>query len=144
MIWYYMVVFTKVIRIESAGEDDIVDLSSVARQVLKESKAKDGILIVFVSGSTAAITTTEFEPGLRKDIPAMLARIAPRQIDYEHNNTWHDGNGRSHVKASLIGPSFVVPFADSNLLLGEWQQIVLLELDTRPRRRQIVMQVMGE
>jgi secondary thiamine-phosphate synthase enzyme len=139
-----MAIFTKVIRVESRGEDDIVDLSSDAHQFLKEIKAKDGILIVFVSGSTAAITTTEFEPGLRKDIPAMLARIAPRQIDYEHNNRWHDGNGRSHVKASLIGPSLAVPFAEGNLLLGEWQQIVLLELDTRPRRRQIVLQVMSE
>lgn len=139
-----MAVFTRVIRVESRGENDIVDLSSDARQFLKEIKAKDGILIMFVSGSTAAITTTEFEPGLQKDIPAMLERIAPRQTDYEHDNTWHDGNGRSHVKASLIGPSLVVPFAEGNLLLGEWQQIVLLELDIRPRRRQIVMQVMGE
>lgn len=137
-----MTVFTKVIKVETKGEDDIVDLSSDAHQVVRESRAKDGILTVFVSGSTAAISTTEFELGLRKDIPAMLARIAPRQITYEHNNnTWHDGNGRSHVKASLIGPSLVVPFADGNLLLGEWQQIVLLELDTRSRSRQIVMQV---
>lgn len=139
-----MIVFTRTIEIRSKGEDDIIDLTAIADTVITESKAKDGILTVFVSGSTAAITTTEFEPGLRRDIPAMLSRIAPKDMTYEHDNTWHDGNGRSHVKASLVGPSLTVPFADCNLVLGTWQQIVLLELDIRPRTRQIVMQVIGQ
>lgn len=139
-----MIAFTKAIKIKSKGEDDILDLTVHANDVIKESLAKDGILTVFVSGSTAAITTTEFEPGLRKDIPAMLQRVAPAQITYEHDNTWHDGNGRSHVKASLVGPSLTVPFTGGNLMLGTWQQIVLLELDTRPRTRQVVMQVIGQ
>lgn len=139
-----MIVFTKTIKVESKGEDDVIDLTADANRVVRESKAKDGILTIFVSGSTAAITTTEFEPGLRKDIPAMLSRIAPKDVKYDHDNTWHDGNGRSHVKASLVGPSLVVPFADASLALGTWQQIVLLELDTRPRDRRIVMQVIGQ
>jgi secondary thiamine-phosphate synthase enzyme len=139
-----MVVFTKAIRVESRTEGDMIDLTSDARQAVRESKMRNGILTVFVSGSTAAITTTEFEQGLKKDIPAMLARISPKEIAYDHDNTWHDGNGRSHVKASLVGPSVVVPFADNSLLLGTWQQIVFLELDIRPRTRQIIMQVIGE
>lgn len=139
-----MIVFTKTTRVESKGEDDIIDLTADAGNAIRESYAKDGILTVFVSGSTAAVTTTEFEPGLRKDIPAMLRRIAPKEMTYEHDNTWHDGNGRSHVKASLVGPSLTVPFANSSLLLGTWQQIVLLELDTRPRSRHVVMQVIGQ
>lgn len=139
-----VIVFTQNIKIESQGEDDIIDLTAYAKDAVKESRAKDGILTVFVSGSTAAVTTTEFEPGLRKDVPAMLGRIAPTEMAYEHDNTWHDGNGRSHVKASLVGPSLTIPFADGNMALGTWQQIVLLELDTRPRSRQVVMQVMGQ
>ena len=139
-----MIVLNTTVRVESKGEDDIIDLTEDAARIVRESSAKDGILTIFVSGSTAAVTTTEFEPGLRKDIPAMLGRIAPKEIRYEHDNTWHDGNGRSHVKASLIGPSLVVPFAQGRLVLGTWQQIVFLELDTRPRTRRIVMQVLGE
>jgi len=99
---------------------------------------------VFVPGSTAAVTTIEFEPGLAKDFPAMLERVAPVDIDYEHQRAWHDGNGRSHVKASLVGPSLSVPFERGVLTLGTWQQIVFVELDIRPRRREVVVQVMGE
>lgn len=139
-----MIVLTKIIRVESKGEDDIVDLTAEAGDVIRESKANEGILTVFVSGSTAAVTTTEFEPGLCKDIPAMLGRIAPKEMAYEHDNMWQDGNGRSHVKASLVGPNLTVPFVNGSMILGTWQQVVLLELDTRPRVRQIVMQVIGQ
>jgi secondary thiamine-phosphate synthase enzyme len=111
---------------------------------VEHSKIVDGIVTVFISGSTAAVTTIEYEPGLKSDFPEMLSRIAPRNIEYEHDNTWHDGNGHSHVRASLIGPSLTIPFKDCRLLLGAWQQIVLIEMDTRPRRRSIITQVMGE
>jgi secondary thiamine-phosphate synthase enzyme len=102
------------------------------------------LLQFFVSGSTASITTIEYEVGLKKDFPKMLARIAPSEVEYEHDNTWHDGNGHSHVRASLIGPSLTVPFKNKGLMLGTWQQIVLLEMDTRPRKRKIVLQMIGE
>jgi secondary thiamine-phosphate synthase enzyme len=90
------------------------------------------------------VTTIEYEPGLRKDFPRMLERIVPKGIEYDHDHTWHDGNGHSHVRASLVGPSLTVPFKDKSLMLGTWQQIVLLEMDIRPRDRKIVLQMMGE
>ena len=97
-----------------------------------------------ITKPTAAITTIEYEPGLRNDFPKMLNRIIPKNIEYEHDNTWHDGNGHSHVRASLIGPSLTVPFKDGKLILGTWQQIVFLELDTRSRERKITTQIIGE
>ena len=101
-------------------------------------------LTLFVSGSTGTLTTIEYEPGLMKDFPDMLERIAPRNIEYGHEKMWHDGNGHSHVKASLIGPSLAIPFKNKELLLGTWQQIVFVELDTRSRERNIVLQIMGQ
>lgn len=95
-------------------------------------------------GSTAALTTIEYEPGLAMDFPEMLERVAPAGIEYEHHKRWHDDNGRSHVKASLVGPSLSVPFIQGGLTLGTWQQIVLVELDTRPRKREVVVQIIGE
>lgn len=111
--------------------------------VVKDSNIENGIVTIFVAGSTAAITTIEYEPGLIKDFPEMLSRIIPKNIEYEHDNTWHDGNGHSHVRASLVGPSLTVPIIDSKLTLGTWQQIVLLEMDTRPRNRTLILQIMS-
>jgi secondary thiamine-phosphate synthase enzyme len=122
----------------------MIDITHQIGEAIKASRLQDGIVAIFVSGSTAAITTIEFEPGLKKDFPKMLARIAPSAIEYEHNKTWHDGNGQSHVRASLIGPSLTVPFKNKSLMLGTWQQIVLLEMDTRSRERKIVLQMIGE
>ncbi|MGA9167173.1 MAG: secondary thiamine-phosphate synthase enzyme YjbQ, partial [Nitrososphaeraceae archaeon] len=102
------------------------------------------IINVFVAGSTAAITTIEYEPGLRHDFPKMLSRIAPKDIQYRHDETWHDGNGHSHVRASLVGPSLTVPFSNGVLILGTWQQIVMLEMDTKPRERVLTIQILGE
>jgi secondary thiamine-phosphate synthase enzyme len=90
------------------------------------------------------VTTIEYEPGLENDFSKMLSRIAPKEIEYKHNKTWHDGNGHSHVRASLIGPSLTIPFKGGNLLLGTWQQIVLLEMDTRQRERKVILQIIGE
>jgi secondary thiamine-phosphate synthase enzyme len=139
-----MTVIIKKIQIKSKSENDILDITDKVSQFVKESKIEKGVVIVFVVGSTAAITTIEYEPGLGKDFPAMLSRLAPREIEYAHDNTWHDGNGHSHVRASLIGPSLVIPILEGHLTLGTWQQIVLVEMGTRPRERKIILQVMGE
>jgi secondary thiamine-phosphate synthase enzyme len=139
-----MSVITKVITVSSNGENDMIDITRQTDESIKASGLQDGIVTIFVSGSTASITTIEYELGLKKDFPKMLARIAPSEIEYEHDNTWHDGNGHSHVRASLIGPSLTVPFKNKSLMLGTWQQIVLLEMDTRPRERKIVLQIIGE
>jgi secondary thiamine-phosphate synthase enzyme len=139
-----MNVITKTARIKTRGENDMIDITGQTSKAVEESKLKDGIVTVFVSGSTAAITTIEYEPGLTQDFPRMLSRIAPIDIEYEHDNTWHDGNGHSHVRASLIGPSLTIPFKDGDLILGTWQQIVLLETDTRHRERKIILQIIGQ
>lgn len=139
-----MTVITKTIQVKSVGEGDMINLTEQTSRIVEECKVVNGTVTVFVSGSTAAVTTIEYEPGLEHDFPAMLSRLAPSNIDYEHDNTWHDGNGHSHVRASLVGPSLTIPFVNRNLLLGTWQQIVLIEMDTQSRRRNIVVQVMGE
>jgi secondary thiamine-phosphate synthase enzyme len=139
-----MSVITKVITVSSNGEGDMIDITRQTDESIKASGLQDGIVTIFASGSTASITTIEYEVGLKKDFPKMLARVAPSEIEYEHDNTWHDGNGHSHVRASLIGPSLTVPFKNKSLMLGTWQQIVLLEMDTRPRERKIVLQIIGE
>lgn len=139
-----MKVTTKKIQIKSKSENDIIDITDKVSQVVRESQIESGAVIVFVVGSTAAITTIEYEPGLKKDFPEMLSRLAPREIEYAHDNTWHDGNGHSHIRASLIGPSLAIPVLEGQLTLGTWQQIVLIEMDTRPRERTIILQMIGE
>src|SRR5918995_4135941 len=139
-----MKVVSDTIKLQTKGEGDMIDMTSQLSNIVKESKIKNGAVTIFVSGSTAAVTTIEYESGLIHDFPAMLSRIVPKNIEYEHDNTWHDGNGHSHVRASLIGPGLTVPFKEGNLMLGTWQQIVLLETDTRPRERKIILQIIGE
>jgi secondary thiamine-phosphate synthase enzyme len=139
-----MSVLTKVIQIQSKGEMDIINITNQASVAVGESNIKNGIITVFVSGSTAAVTTIEYEPGLIYDFPEMLSRVAPKDIQYKHDNTWHDGNGHSHVRASLLGPSLTIPIVEGNMSLGTWQQLVLLELDTRARNRNVILQLIGE
>lgn len=139
-----MAIITKTIRVKTKREDDIVNISEQTSKAVENSGIKNGIITIFVSGSTAALTTIEYEPGLLSDFPKMLERIAPKNIDYGHEQMWHDGNGHSHVRASLVGPSLTVPFSNGRLMLGTWQQIVLLELDTRSRERDLVLQIVGE
>ena len=138
-----MTVFTKNTLIKSKSENDIIEITDEVTKTVKESKIQNGAVVVFVVGSTAAITTIEYEPGLQKDFTEMLSRLAPKDIEYAHDNTWHDGNGHSHVRASLIGPGITIPFVEGHLTLGTWQQIVLIEMDTRPRERKIIIQVIG-
>lgn len=139
-----MKIITKVFQIRSQGENDIINITKYTSSEIKDCSLNDGIVIVFVVGSTAAVTTLEYEPGLKTDFPNMLSRIAPKDIPYSHDETWHDGNGHSHVRASLIGPSLTVPFTKGELLLGTWQQIVLIEMDTRSRDRKIILQIIGQ
>jgi secondary thiamine-phosphate synthase enzyme len=139
-----MNVVTKVVQLRSSKENDIIDVTKQTSNALRESGLNNGIINVFVAGSTAAITTIEYEPGLRHDFPKMLSRIAPEDIQYRHDETWHDGNGHSHVRASLVGPSLTVPFSNGVLILGTWQQIVMLEMDTKPRERVLTIQILGE
>jgi len=139
-----MAVITKQIKISSKSENDVINITEQVAGAISESGISNGTITVFVSGSTGAITTIEYEPGLVKDFPEMLSRISPDDINYYHEQRWHDGNGRSHVKASLVGPSLTIPFKDGQLLLGTWQQIVFLELDTRARTRTLVLQIIGE
>ena len=139
-----MTVDTKILEIQTKGENDIIDITQKVETLVTKSDIKNGIVTIFVTGSTGALTTIEFEPGLLEDFPKILARIAPNDIKYAHEERWHDGNGRSHVKASLIGPSINVPFTDKKLMLGTWQQIIFLELDVRKRTRNLVLQIIGE
>jgi secondary thiamine-phosphate synthase enzyme len=136
-------IINKFIVLNSKGENDIIDITNNVKNILLESRLKNGIVTLFVVGSTAAITTIEYELGLKRDFPTMLERIAPKGIEYEHDNTWHDGNGHAHVRASLIGPSLTIPFINGQTSLGTWQQIVFIEMDTRSRKRKIVVQLIG-
>ncbi len=139
-----MNVVTKLIHVESKGETDMMDLTGDVEKAIRESKLRDGVVTLFVQGSTGALTTIEYEEGLLEDLPVALERIAPKEAVYEHERRWHDGNGHSHVRASLIGPSMSVPFVKGKLTLGTWQQIVFIELDTKNRSRELVAQIIGE
>lgn len=139
-----MAVVTKYLNLNTSGEGDIIDITNEVSKCVSASGIKNGIVTLFVSGSTGALTTIEYESGLLQDFPRMLNRIAPKDIPYEHDKKWGDKNGHSHVRASLIGPSLTIPFINGQLSLGTWQQIVFIELDIRPRFREIVIQIIGE
>ena len=139
-----MKITSKRINFKTRGETDIMDITGEVTNAIKASEIRNGIVTIFVPGATGAVTTIEYEPGLLKDLPAMLERIAPKEIEYEHEKRWHDGNGHSHVRASLLGPSITIPFEDGRLTLGTWQQIVFIELDNKSRSREIVLQIMGD
>ncbi|HVB95672.1 MAG TPA: secondary thiamine-phosphate synthase enzyme YjbQ [Nitrososphaerales archaeon] len=138
-------VTAKSFEVKTRYEGEMIDITREVMEAVASSGLSDGMATVFVVGSTAAITTIEFEPGLLKDFPAMMERVAPKSgVEYEHERRWHDGNGHSHVKASLVGPSLSIPFCEGELALGEWQQVVLAEFDVRSRTRRVVVQVIGE
>ncbi len=135
--------FRKSVKVTTRGEGDIVDITPIVRSVVQESGHADGIAHIFISGSTAAVTTIEYEPGALNDLRRALSAMAPADQPYMHDSRWGDGNGRSHVRASLIGPSLSVPIADGDLATGTWQQIVLLELDIRSsRERTLVISIL--
>ena len=137
-------VHTKRHTITTRGQGDAHDISDLVAADVRASELHDGLACAFVVGSTALLTTIEFEPGAIADLNAVLERLAPRKGEYRHHLRWGDDNGSSHVRAALCGPSLTVPFTNGSLVLGTWQQIMLLECDTRPRSRDLVVQVIGE
>lgn len=132
------------IKLSTTGDGDILDLTPKVAEAARDSGISDGTVLTFVPGSTAAITTIEYEPGLQKDMPQLFEKLVPSNVNYEHDKTWGDGNGFSHLRAALVGASFTCPLSAGRLVLGTWQQIVLLEFDNRNRQREIVVQVVGD
>jgi secondary thiamine-phosphate synthase enzyme len=141
-----IVVATKLdsIRLNTKAKDEILDITEEVQRIVSSSGLKNGIACVFVAGSTAAVTTVEYEPGLVSDMHDAMDRLYPKDMDYEHHLRWGDGNGHSHVRASFLGPSLSVPVVDGRLLLGTWQQIVFMELDNKPRTREVFVQTVGD
>lgn len=139
-----MKVATFSFAVSTQGFTDIVDITGHVQKVVDENNFKEGSALVFVPGATAGITTIEYESGLLKDYPEFWRKLIPSNRRYSHDDTWHDGNGFSHIRAALQGASFTVPFANGKLLLGTWQQIILLDFDNRPRNRKVIVQIIGE
>ena len=142
-------VTTKTIQLQTDPTSEqyhihIVDITPQVSKSLGESEVSDGIITLFVSGSTAGLTTIEYEPRLVSDFKNMWDRVIPQNVPYEHNKTWGDGNGHSHVRASVLGASLTIPFVSKRLMLGTWQQIVFVDFDNRPRSRKVVLQIMGD
>ncbi len=137
-------VIGKRINVQTKGHCDLIDITRQVAEQINESGVDNGTVTLFVAGSTAGLSTIEFESGLLSDFQDMWQRTVPQDITYRHDQRWGDGNGFSHVRASLLGASLVVPFINKKLTLGTWQQIILVDFDNRPRSRQIVLQIMGE
>lgn len=138
-----MKVETFYLEINTKGFCDIHDLTVKAEEQLSQSGVENGMAVFFVTGSTAGLTTVEYEPGLIEDLKDFYERIIPRNADYHHEQTWHDGNGFSHIRASLLKPSLTVPVVNGALSLGTWQQVILIDFDNRPRHRRVILQVTG-
>jgi len=137
-------VITQGVRIETNGDTDLIDITSEVASSVSKSGLSSGIVSIFIPGSTAGVTTIEYESGAIRDFQEAIERIAPKDIGYHHDARWGDGNGYSHVRAALQGASLTVPFASSRLMLGTWQQIIVVDFDNRPRSREIILQIMGE
>ena len=132
------------ITMDTTAGVQVIDITSEVRKLLAQSDLQEGLATVFVPGSTATVTTIEYEPGLIADMTKALDRIAPRNGRYEHDQRWHDGNGHSHIRAAFLKPSVTIPFSHNTLMLGTWQQLVFIELDVRPRNRTIIVQFIGD
>ena len=137
-------VVTDRISLSTRGDCDIQDITPQINDAVRASGLQSGIATVFVSGSTGGVTTVEYESGLIADLATLFDRVAPRHERYQHDRRWGDGNGHAHVRASLLGPSLTVPFVNKRLTLGTWQQIIFVDFDNRPRRRELVLQIIGE
>jgi secondary thiamine-phosphate synthase enzyme len=137
-------VVTRDISLQTRGECDIIDITPAVAREVAESGVRDGTVTVFIAGSTAGVTTIEYESGVVLDFQRLWDRLVPRDMSYDHDRRWGDGNGYSHVRAATLGCSLVVPFSGGRLTLGTWQQIILVDFDNRPRSRRVVLQVMGE
>ena len=139
-----MPVESHTLTIRTRKEGEMVNITDRVQEVVDKTPLTNGVAFIFVPGSTGALTTIEYEPGLVADFPAALERMVPKGVPYEHERRWHDGNGHSHVRAALIGPDLAVPFQKRRLVLGTWQQIVFVELDVRPRDRTVFIQLIGD
>ena len=139
-----MATYQQQIAVHTAGHGDMHDLTGQVSAVVAASGVRTGTVNVFNVGSTAAVGTVEFEPGLRRDVPALLDGLIPPSRNYGHEQTWHDGNGHSHLQATLLGPSLTLPIRDGRLAVGTWQQVFLIECDIKPRQREVVVTVYGE
>jgi len=139
-----MTVKTGNINLDTHGRTDIIDITREMERLVVESGIKSGTVTVFCPSSTSGLTTVEFEPGAVSDLKRMFEELVPSNRDYAHNATWGDGNGQSHMRASLLGPSLTIPFIEKTLTLGTWQQVVYIDFDIRPRQRELVVQIIGE
>ena len=139
-----MKIINEHITFDTKGHSDIIDITQQVQQKIRNSGLNNGSVLIFVPGATGALTTIEYEPGLVSDLQDALERIAPQGLEYAHNLKWGDGNGHSHVRASLMGPDLTVPFVDGKMTLGTWQQIIFIDLDNRSRSRKLVVQITGE
>ncbi len=137
-------IVTRRLKLNTRGHTDIINITEQVAQVVSDSKLKDGIVTIFVPGATGGVTTIEYEPGLVHDFQQAFERLAPYDMEYRHHQRWGDDNGSSHVRASLLGPSLTVPFADKDLLLGTWQNLIFIDFDTRSRSRELILQLIGE
>lgn len=139
-----MTIISASMKLNTKGNTDIIDITGELEHLLTETGLSSGTLTVFCPSSTSALTTVEFESGAISDLKRVLDELIPTTRDYNHNSTWGDGNGASHMRASLLGPSLTIPFIDKTLTLGTWQQVIYLDFDNRPRQRELVVQIMGE
>ena len=139
-----MTVSTRTINLETQGNNDIIDLSDRVRDLVTNANVKEGLVHVFAPGSTMGLTTIEFENGLVRDLKEAFEQLFPSDRNYYHNERWGDSNGHSHVRASMIGPSMTIPIVDGQLVLGTWQQVILVDFDTRPRQRELLVQIFGD
>ena len=139
-----MAIRTEAISLSTRGNADIQDITGQIEQHVAQSGFKNGIVTIFCPSATSALTTIEYESGALSDLRRLFEEIIPQQRDYAHNERWQDGNGHSHVRAALLGPSLTLPFVDQKLTLGTWQQVIYIDFDNRPRRRELVVQMMGE
>jgi len=139
-----MTVQTTSIELTTRGNADVLDITSQVLHSVSESGLRDGVVTIFCPSSTSAVTTIEYESGVVSDLKRLFEQIIPQNQDYAHNARWGDGNGHSHVRAALLGASLSVPFVAGSLTLGTWQQIIYLDFDNRPRRRELVLQILGE
>ncbi len=135
---------TKILEFKTKGENDILNITPDVEKVLMNSDANDGTVVLFVQSTTSSLAIIEHEDGLLQDFQMMMERIAPKGAEYEHEKAWHDGNGHSHMRSSILGMNLVIPFQDKTLLLCQWQQVILAEFDVRPRKRTVIMQILAD
>ena len=139
-----MAVITSHIQLSTRGNADIHEITDQITQAIAQSGLKNGVVTIFCPSSTSAVTTIEYEPGVVNDLRRLFEELIPANIPYQHDEAWHDGNGHSHVRAAFLGPSLSVPFVSQRLTLGTWQQVIYIDFDNRPRKRELVLQIIGE